>query len=404
MQVKTKFKQTEVGLIPDDWQPKRLGDVTTFVGGSQPPRSTFVFRPKNGYVRLVQIRDYKSDDFKTFVPAHLVTRSCTREDVMIGRYGPPIFQILRGIEGAYNVALIKAIPSSAIERDYLYHFLKNDRLFTFVELLSRRSSGQTGIQLPDLREFPLPLPPLSEQRAIAEALSDVDSLISSLDKLIVKKRDIKQATMQQLLSGKKRLPGYASDWRSATINDIVDVDPESLSASTPPNYRFKYISLEDVNHGFLESFTYQDFEKAPSRARRKLRPSDILLSTVRPNLKSHLLFNRKESNWVCSTGFSVLRCKPTVAVPEFLFYCLFSDQIGQQIDSLLVGSNYPAINTRDVRSLKVSIPSYDEQLAISRVLSDMTKEIEKLSRRRDKTNLVKQGMMQELLTGRTRLV
>ena len=92
---------------------------------------------------------------------------------MIGRYGPPIFQILRGIKGAYNVALIKAIPKEKIEKEYLYYFLKSEKLFELMDMLSQRSSGQTGIELPALKAYPIPLPPKKEQTAIANALSDV---------------------------------------------------------------------------------------------------------------------------------------------------------------------------------------------------------------------------------------
>lgn len=202
---KDGFKQTEIGLIPEDWEPKRLGDVTKFIGGSQPPRSTFVFKPKEGYVRLVQIRDYKTDNYATYIPSNLVSRACSNEDIMIGRYGPPIFQILKGIEGAYNVALIKAIPSKAIEREFLFHFLKDHRLFNFIELLSRRSSGQTGVELPDLKNYPTPLPSLSEQCAIANVLSDIDLELATLEQRREKTLLLKQGMMQELLTGRTRL-------------------------------------------------------------------------------------------------------------------------------------------------------------------------------------------------------
>ena len=98
-----------------------MGEVCNFIGGSQPPKEEFVYEPLPGYIRLIQIQDYKSDKKKTFIPKSKARRFCTKEDVMIGRYGPPIFQILRGLEGAYNVALMKAAPKDekVLDREYL---------------------------------------------------------------------------------------------------------------------------------------------------------------------------------------------------------------------------------------------------------------------------------------------
>ena len=206
------YKVTEAGVIPDDWDSLNVKDLVSFSGGSQPPKSTFRREKRPGYIRLIQIRDYKNDDYLTFIPEMLANKKCSADDIMIGRYGPPIFQILRGINGAYNVALMKALPNEKLEKEYLYYFLKQESLFRFIELLSRRSSGQTGVDLVALREYPFPLPPLQEQKAIAEVLSDTDSLIQSIEKLIDKKKKIKQGAMQQLLTGKKRLPGFSGEW------------------------------------------------------------------------------------------------------------------------------------------------------------------------------------------------
>lgn len=202
---KRGYRQTEVGLIPEDWEVKSVGDVITFQGGSQPPLTTFRPVYKEGYIRLLQIRDYKTNKYETYIPKYLARRFCNKEDIMIGRYGPPIFQILKGLEGAYNVALLKAIPTDKIVKEYAYYFLKQDIIFNFVEKLSQRSSGQTGVDLPQLKSYPLGLPSVPEQTAIAETLSDMDSEIEMLEKKLEKTKHIKQGMMQELLTGKTRL-------------------------------------------------------------------------------------------------------------------------------------------------------------------------------------------------------
>src|SRR5690625_1134639 len=150
-------KNVKSRLIPKDWHSLKVKDVISFSGGSQPPKNTFITEKKSGYIRLIQIRDYKTDDFMTFIPEELANKKCNAEDVMIGRYGPPIFQILKGIKGAYNVALIKAIPTKKIEKGFMYYFLKQKTLFKHIELLSRRSSGQTGIDIVALNAYPIAL-------------------------------------------------------------------------------------------------------------------------------------------------------------------------------------------------------------------------------------------------------
>jgi type I restriction enzyme S subunit len=247
-------------------------------------------------------------------------------------------------------------------------------------------------------------PPKPEQRSIAAALSDVDGLVGGLDRLIAKKRDLKQAAMQQLLTGQTRLPGFHGEWDVKRLGEVTDTDPENLGSDTRPDLAFNYISLEDVDQGTLRGHSEQVFRSAPSRARRKLRDNDVLVSTVRPNLKSHLLFRHNGQPWVCSTGFCVVRCREKVTHPSYVFFHMFGHPVAWQIEALLTGSNYPAINSGDVRALEIPFPDFAEQTAIAEVLTEMDAELAALEQRREKTRALKQAMMQELLTGKIRLV
>lgn len=119
---------------------------------------------------------------------------------------------------------------------------------------------------------------------------------------------------------------------------------------------------------------------------------------------SHLLFKINADNWICSTGFCVVRCIKDISHPGYVYFHIFSGHVIRQIEALLTGSNYPAINRSDVRDLQIPFPEYDEQTAIAEILSDMDAEIDALGAKLTKARQVKQGMMQELLTGRIRLV
>lgn len=193
------------------------------------------------------------------------------------------------------------------------------------------------------------------------------------------------------------------DWEVKKLEAIADIDPENLNNSTNPEYSFQYISLEDVDYGTLRNTTELLFKNAPSRARRKIRKDDILLSTVRPNLKSHLLIKKEISNWICSTGFSVVRCKDNIAHSGFVFNHFFSSVIDRQIETLITGSNYPAINSKDVKSLLIPLPPLPEQQAIASALSDVDALITALEQLITKKRNIKQGAMQQLLTGKKRL-
>lgn len=167
--------------LPLSWKWAKLGDLVKFIGGSQPPKSTFIFEPREGYTRLVQIRDFKSDTHPTYVPTSMANRPFKSDDIMIGRYGPPVFQILRGLEGTYNVALIKTeLTSNALARDYLFYLLQESRIHNRVVKESERTAGQTGIRLPLLVSFIVAVPPLAEQHRI---VAKVDELMALCDRL-----------------------------------------------------------------------------------------------------------------------------------------------------------------------------------------------------------------------------
>ena len=163
--------------IPNGWIATQMGTYIEFTGGAQPPKETFEYNKTANNIRLIQIRDYKTNDFATYIPKNLARRICSESDIMIGRYGPPLFQILRGIEGAYNVALMKA-ESKVFCKDYLFYMLQDEKLLHFLESLSDRTCGQDGVNMYELKRYPILVPPLAEQQRI---VSKIEELFSYLD-------------------------------------------------------------------------------------------------------------------------------------------------------------------------------------------------------------------------------
>ena len=151
----------------------RMDEVVEFQGGSQPDKKFFEYEPTDDNIRLIQIRDYKTDKFITYIPRAMAKRFCTADDIMIGRYGPPIFQILQGIEGSFNVALMKATPKKG-NKEFVRQFLKQECLLDYLEGMSKRTAGQDGIQMDKLKAYPFPLPPVELQNQFEKFVNQVD--------------------------------------------------------------------------------------------------------------------------------------------------------------------------------------------------------------------------------------
>lgn len=196
---------------------------------------------------------------------------------------------------------------------------------------------------------------------------------------------------------------YPLDWQQVSLGDICYINKHSLPEKTSKEYRFKYIDLSSVDKGnIVFPNQYILFKDAPSRARRRINRNDIIMSTVRPNLKGFALVNFDPSEFICSTGFAVLTAKERTS-NRYIYQLLFSKEIEMQIKNMLVGSNYPAINSSDIASLKIYLPPLPEQEKIAEILGTWDEAIEKLSSLIEQKKLFKKGLMQKLLTGKVRL-
>lgn len=265
-----------------------------------------------------------------------------------------------------------------------------------------------------VREFPIPLPPTKEeQTAIAQALSDTDELISSLDKLITKKRSIKQGAMQQLLTGKKRLPGFTGEWVESLL-------PEVCWFQEGPGVRNSQFTLTGVK---LLNGTNITFGKLDLNSTER-----YISEREAYGWYSHFLADEGDVIIACS-GISVAKFHEKVSLieikhlplcmntstmrfkitsdritREFLIYFLKSQDFKDQISGKATGSAQLNFGPFHIKRVLIKLPKPNEQNAITQILSDMDSEIETLEKKRDKYKAIKQGMMQELLTGRTRLI
>ena len=425
------YKQTEVGVIPEDWDIYCFSDCGYFQSGSGFP--TKYQGEQEGDYPFFKVSDmnnignenilrssnnYISENIRNLIAAKIIPVNA----IIFAKIGAAIFLERKKIcfqpSCIDNNLMAYIVNNDKLYYKYAYLLFKNIKLGHLVE-----TTALPSLSSRDIGQKKMAFPAMEEQAIIANALSDVDVLITELEKLIAKKQAIKTATMQQLLTGRTRLPQFAlredgskkgtkqselgeipEDWEIINIEELGHVDPENLSSTTSSDYEFNYISLEQIEKGVLLGTIKTIFKNAPSRARRVIKKGDILVSTVRPNLMSHYFIQHDANDLICSTGFSVIRFYKEKLCPGYLYQHLFSSVINNQIDMLISGSNYPAINSGDVKKLKIQVGNVEEQTAIAAILSDMDEEIQALDQRLSKTRQIKQGMMQELLTGRTRLV
>ena len=392
-EVPVGYKRTEVGVIPEDWSVFSIGELFEYLPTAANSRADLDETGNVAYVHYGDIHtrfrhfiDFSSDDVPRLLAGKSVTATRLRDgDLIVADASEDEAGVGKSVE-VRNLGTIEAVSGlhtfllrskdRRVHDGYRGYLLEKE---TVKGQLRRLATGLKvfGISKRALGDVRIPLPSPAEQRAIAEVLSDVDGL----------------------------LPGFSGTWATKRIGDVSDVDPENLPIGTNPDFTFNYISVEQVDAGRLLGYSEERFRTAPSRARRVLRYGDVLMSTVRPTLKAHLLFREQIQNAVCSTGFAVLRARAHLADPGFLFSHLLGHVVNKQIEKTLVGSNYPAINGRDVRLLEIPCPpQLQEQRVVAAILSDMDAEIAALEQRRDKTRAVKQGMMQQLLTGRVRLI
>lgn len=293
---------------------------------------------------------------------------------------------------------------------FILSVLLSERFSRFAEAVSVRS-GIPKINREELAEYIVALPKPIEQRAIAAALSDVDALLTAQDKLIAKKHDIKQATMQELLTGKRRLPGFSGVWKSKRLGELGEIASNGVDKKLRSNEdSVRLLNYLDVYHkGFIYSDDLKHFVTAPPSKAKKCQvlKGDVFFtpsSEVRDDIAHSAVAMEHIQDAVYS--YHVVRLRLWEAWDlNFRAYAFKTKDFFDQARMLCDGSGTRyVISQGKFRNMTVLVPPISEQTAIATVLSDMDAEIVALVQKQDKIRALKQGMMQELLTGRTRLV
>ena len=385
-----------MGVIPDEWVLQQLGEICDVRDGThESPRFYSEGVPLITSKNIVNgSLDLENTSYISEQDANGINKrsKVDTNDILMSMIGTIGSAVLVDFEPDFcikNVALIK--PQRVLPTFLIY--LITSPLFQAYLKDSLDGGIQKFVALGTLRRLNIPLPSPAEQCAIAEALSDVDKLLGSLEKLIAKKRAIKQAVMQQLLTGKTRLPGFSGAWDTKRLENIIDcLDHvriplnETQRASMPGHYPYCGANgvLDYVNDFVLDDDVILIAEDGGYFDEYVRRPIAYRMSgRIWVNNHAHILKTKLGYN------------------QGFLYFSL----VHKNILPYLASGTRAKLNKSEMNKIEVLLPlDNTEQEAIATVLSDMDAEIIMLERRRDKTRAIKQGMMQQLLTGRVRLV
>ena len=416
MEVKPGYKQTEAGVIPEDWDVVRLSELGKFRNGIN--KSSAAFGHGYPFVNLMDVFGVSSIEANAELGLvdtngmEQQTYDIQKGDVLFIRSSvkPSGVGLSAVVEKdlpktVYSGFLIRFRDSGALGNGFKRHCFYEEGFRKRV-IGASSVSANTNINQDNLKRLPLPLPPTrAEQEGIAEALSEIDELLGALETLTAKKQAIKQAAMQQLLTGKTRLPGFTGEWETKRLGDVASLFKGSglSKADLTPDGKRRCIHYGELfttyGERIIEVLNGTDREDALFRSVR----NDVLMPTSAetPNglaTASCMLL----SDIIIGGDILVIRALESLLNGEFLAYAVKANR--NQVMQLVSGTTVFHLYGRNMAYFSFRAPSVAEQTAIVTVFSDMEAEIALLQRRRDKIRVIKQGMMQQLLTGRVRLV
>ncbi|MEJ7810696.1 MAG: restriction endonuclease subunit S [Gemmatimonadaceae bacterium] len=416
MELKPGYKQTDVGVIPEDWAVRRLDTlgsrnrpaIKAGPFGSALTKDIYTPHGYKVYGQEQVIRgDHRYGDYYVSRSKFEELKSCAVApgDVLlslVGTAGRSLVVPAHAAEGIINPRLIRlSFDKDLVHPEFFQAYLETDQ---FQALLARVTQGGTMgvLNAGSLRPLQIPLPPITEQRSISAALGALDTLLSVLEQLVAKKRDLKHAAMQQLLTGQRRLPGFHGEWLVKQLGDVLE---RVVGGGTPsranPEYwgdGIPWVTVKDLSdfnpNQTQESVTKKGLQNSASH----LIPKGTVITSTRMALGAAV---RYEVAVCINQDLKALFPRPCIS-GHFLYH--WFQYYGSAIAALGSGSTVKGIPLADLKRVEFLLAALPEQAAIAAVLSDMDAELAALEQRLAKTRALKQGMMQELLTGRTRLV
>jgi type I restriction enzyme S subunit len=419
MEVRPGYKRTEAGVIPNDWDAKAIGGGIDLLTGHPFPSTGYA---ESG-VRLLRGSNVKrgqtdwNDNITQYWPSVTpdIARYHLRQgDLVIAMDGSLVGRSFAQLTSDDLPALllqrVARIRSDKFDVTYLAAFVGSDRFVRYADSV-KTVTAIPHISPGDIRNFTIPVPPtVQEQRAIAAVLSGVDALLGGLDRLIAKKRHLKQAAMQQLLTGQVRLPGFCSDWIKEPLRSFVRSHNSGVyKKSELYGQGCNIVGVSDI-YG-ISCVHGQMFKQVPlsvaELTKHSLKTNDLLYgesSLVREGIAQTVYVTERGAGTAFAWHTRRYSIDQSTLISPFLYYYLQGRSARKHMMDQSIQTAITGINTVAYFGCPILVPPLAEQTAIATLLSDMDAELSALEARRNKTRNLKQAMVQELLTGKTRLV
>lgn len=426
MEVKPGYKQTEVGVIPEEWDVlpcrelcDKIQDGTHFSPKIRGNDYLYITSKNIGFGFI----DFSDAERIDSAQHRAIYKRCDvrNGDLLLTKDGAntgnaALNPLKEEFSLLSSVAFLRFDSASHSAGYFLQQILSGPGQRRIKDAMS--GNAITRLTLEKIRKLTFPIPPLFEQRAIAEALSDVDELLRGLDRFIVKKRDLRQAAMQQLLTGRTRLPGFHGEWAVKSLGDLFDfTGGYSASRDQLSSEGYCYLHYGDI-HGATKTtvdvrIDYQDIPKLNVSLKRVaskslLEDGDVVFvdaSEDDDGTSRHVVVvNEDNKPFISGLHTIVAKSKTNELVHEYRRYCFQTAAVRQQFLFYAVGTKVTGISKTNMAKLTLLVPNLQEQTAIASVLMDMDGELSVLEKWREKTFFLQHAMMQEVLTGRIRLV
>mgnify|MGYP001145805587 CR=1 FL=1 len=364
--------------LSDSWGIKKLGEVCSFQGGSQPAKSEFVYEKREGYVRFLQIRDFKSDKNITYIPESPKNRYCGDDDILLGRYGASVGKVLTNKTGAYNVAVMKTIPSKKfLFKRYLFFYFTSKDFQNRLEVVSSRSA-QNGFSKSDIFDFPILVPPLPQQKQIVatldKAFAAIDTAKANAEQNLKNAKELFESYLQNVFENK------GDNWVSSELNEFVNFIDYRGRTPVKTSSGVRLITAKNIKLGYLqikpEEFIAEDnYEAWMTRGIPNF--GDVIFTTEAP--LGHIAQVNTKEKLAFAQRVIVMQPDAKKINQTFLKYLLLSNPIRNKILARGTGATVLGIKSRLLKKIEIDFPnSIEEQEKIVIKLDTLSEETKKI--------------------------
>lgn len=379
----------------------KLTDVCYFQGGSQPPKNQWSDEPREGYIRMLQIRDFTQDNSKVeYVKITNSTKKCEEKDILIARYGASIGKILTGLSGAYNVAMMKVIiDEKIVDRKFIYNFLKSDVFQNYIKNVGQRAA-QAGFNKEELSKININLPTLKEQKNVAKELDKVQEIIDIREKQIEELDELIKSQFVEMFGDpfynekhwtKDDMGKYISVLTDFSANGSYAVLDSQVKMYDSPNYAYMVRTTDLENNNFVTDVKYIDENAYNLLAKSKVYGNEIIMCKIGSAGKCYLMPNLNKPVSLGRNAF-LFRYNNNIN-PVFIYNLLISDYGQNEISKYVRGAVTKTITKDDARKIKIIIPPIELQNKFAEFVKQIDKQKLEIQKRLEETKKLQESLM-----------